>query len=280
MPLSPIHRTRRREPVLRRRDWAMPPPAVRRAVREAQPAQDLGRPPLLLVHGAWHGAWCWEAWLPRLAEAGYPAYALDLRGHGDSQGGDELATTPLRFYEHDVLQTIASLPAPPVLVGHSMGGLVVQHVAERYRATPGIALVASVPPGHHLAALGLLGRHDPLALARAAVGARPRFRPRTLLGPTTPEDTAQARLARLGSESAVATNQLVLPRRRRDVRAPALVMGGGDDRVVGPADVVRTARELGTKAHLFRGLGHDLMLEDDHEGPLRLLLRWLDETVA
>jgi len=41
--------------------------------------------PILFVHGAWHGAWCWEKFLPYFAENGYAAYAVSLRGHGNSE---------------------------------------------------------------------------------------------------------------------------------------------------------------------------------------------------
>jgi pimeloyl-ACP methyl ester carboxylesterase len=140
-------------------------------------------------------------------------------------------------------------------------------------------LVAPVPPGHHLNAVPLLLRHDPLALGRAMVGAEPRFRSRTLMGRATDGRTAAAYARRTGPESTVATHQLVLPRRVRDVRSPALVMGGGDDRLVSPRDVVRTARVLGTRARLFRGMGHHLMLEDDWKAPLDLMLRWLEDTL-
>ena len=47
-----------------------------------------------------------------------------------------------------------------------------------------------------------------------------------------------------------------------------------------PADIARTARRYGTRARLFRGLGHDLMLEDDWRAPLDTMLAWLDETLA
>jgi hypothetical protein len=44
------------------------------------------RPPLLMIHGARHPAWCWEPWLKLLSVAGWPAHALSLRGHGASEG--------------------------------------------------------------------------------------------------------------------------------------------------------------------------------------------------
>lgn len=42
--------------------------------------------PLLFIHGAWHGAWCWEKFLSYFAEHGYESHALSLRGHGNSEG--------------------------------------------------------------------------------------------------------------------------------------------------------------------------------------------------
>ena len=49
---------------------------VRLVVRE--PAEPGGRPPLIFIHGAWHGAWCWERFLDYFAARGYPCYAVDL----------------------------------------------------------------------------------------------------------------------------------------------------------------------------------------------------------
>jgi pimeloyl-ACP methyl ester carboxylesterase len=268
--------------VLRRRDWISPaPPLKRRELLEAHPAEPSTRPPLLFVHGAWHGAWCWEEhWLPAAAYAGWDAYAVSLRGHGGSETPEAFARVPLRDYEHDVLQAITELPAPPVLIGHSMGGLVVQRVLERYRAAPAGVLLASVPPDHGIGTAASLLRHDPAALGRAVAGRAPRFRPHTLHGPRTDEATARGHLDRLGPESWLATQQLVLPRRTGELTCPLLVLGGGEDRVVPPRAVVRTARRFGVQARLLRGMGHELMLEPAQDAVLRLVLGWLEEQLG
>jgi pimeloyl-ACP methyl ester carboxylesterase len=91
-------------------------------VVERLPDSDAGRPPLLFVHGLGHGSWCWEHWLDGVAAAGYPAYAVSLRGHAGSSG--RLGTARLSHYVDDVVRTALGLPRPAVLVGHSMGGLV------------------------------------------------------------------------------------------------------------------------------------------------------------
>jgi pimeloyl-ACP methyl ester carboxylesterase len=272
-------RVPRREPVLRRRDWVAPAPALRRReLLEAHPLEPSTRPPLLFVHGAWHGAWCFgEHWLPAAADAGWDAYAVSLRGHGESETPEAFARVPLRDYEHDVLQAITRLPAPPVLIGHSMGGLIVQHVLERYRAAPAGVLLASVPPDHAIGTAASLLRHDPAALGRTLAGRTTRPRPATLYGPRTDDRTARRYTDRLGPESWLAIQQLVLPRRTGEITSPLLVLGGADDRVVPPRAVVRTARRFGVQARLLYGMGHMLMLEPDQDGVLRRVLGWLDD---
>ena len=102
-------------------------------------------PPLLFVHGAGHGAWCWaEHFLDFFAEHGFDSYALSLRGHGESGGRERLRWTSIADYVSDVEQVAAGLPREPVLVGHSLGGRVVQKYLEAHEA-PAAVLLAPPP---------------------------------------------------------------------------------------------------------------------------------------
>ena len=269
------------EPVLRRADWTFPAPPVDREVRRALPDDpDPARPPLLFVHGAAMGAWAFEFWLEAAAEAGWRAYAVSLRGHGGSQRPPGFRRATLRHYQHDVLQAISGLPAPPVLVGHSMGALVVQGVLERYRSAPAGVLVCPAPARHGLRAVGALLRHDPGAMARALAGRRPTPARAALFGEQVDADVAASVVARMGEESLLAALQVALPRRDFDVGRPVKVIGGELDRLIPPATVARTARHLGTRAHLYVGMGHLLMLERGWRAPLGLLLDWLEDVAV
>jgi len=106
--------------------------------------------PVLFVHGMSHAAWCWaEYFLPYFAQHGYVSHALSLRSHGGSEGRERLRWTSLDEYVSDVAQVVSRMGLPPVLVGHSMGGMIVQKYLESSNV-PAAVLMASAPP-HGLA---------------------------------------------------------------------------------------------------------------------------------
>ncbi|KQX48658.1 alpha/beta fold hydrolase [Paenibacillus sp. Root444D2] len=82
----------------------------------------------LLIHGAWHGAWCWEKIVPMLETAGHRVIAIDLPGHGEDQ--TPISEVSLDMYVNRVVATIDGLDQEVILVGHSMGGIVVSQAAE------------------------------------------------------------------------------------------------------------------------------------------------------
>lgn len=83
----------------------------------------------VLVHGAFGGAWCWDALVPELQAAGHDVQTLDLPGSGDDQ--TPLPEVTLDAYGERICQVLASDPEPAVLVGHSMGGVAITQAAGR-----------------------------------------------------------------------------------------------------------------------------------------------------
>ena len=82
----------------------------------------------MLVHGAWHGSWCWDQVVPRLRlrERGLRVTALDLPGHGADSG----AMTDLHGDAAKVIEVLDGLDEPAVLVGHSYGGAVITEAGD------------------------------------------------------------------------------------------------------------------------------------------------------
>ncbi len=82
----------------------------------------------VLVHGAWHGSWCWEKVVPLLRQAGHSVETPDLPGHG--QDKTPIREITLAAYAKRVCETLDAQAKPVILVGHSMAGVVITQVAE------------------------------------------------------------------------------------------------------------------------------------------------------
>ena len=87
---------------------------------------------IVLVNGAWHGAWCWYRVTNILENSGYNVHPVELPGHGidrNNPGGVDL-----QDYTNAVVSTLESLSSQAVLAGHSMGGIVISQAAEQLPA--------------------------------------------------------------------------------------------------------------------------------------------------
>ena len=110
---------------------------------EATPAST-GKPPVVLLHGAFADQDCFRGWVARLAEAGHPAIAPARRGRV-GVGPDQAAGLTFDDYVEDTVAILDTLDDTAVLVGHSLGALLAQRLAERGRARA-IVLIAPAPP--------------------------------------------------------------------------------------------------------------------------------------
>jgi pimeloyl-ACP methyl ester carboxylesterase len=99
-----------------------------------------------LVHGAWHGAWCWDRLIPELEARGHRAVAVDLPADDPDAGYDDYAGVVM-----DALDGVDGDDL--VVVGHSLGGLTASLVAARRPVRHLVYLCALVPePGQPLSA--------------------------------------------------------------------------------------------------------------------------------
>lgn len=109
----------------------------------------------VLVHGAWHGSWCWQRVTEELHAHHVSWSALDLPGHGDDPSPRD--SVDLEAYVEHVCRWIRELDRRVVLVGHSMGGAVITQVAERLPSyVASLVYVCAFLPrdGEALSALG------------------------------------------------------------------------------------------------------------------------------
>jgi len=117
----------------------------------------------VLVHGAWHGGWCWQSLIPALERLGHRATAPDLPGHGEDRTPLEAVT--LASYVEAVIRAVEAVGDLPVLVGHSMGGVIGAQVAEEIPdGISALVALASAPVTNGVSMMGAVGAGDPAYL--------------------------------------------------------------------------------------------------------------------
>lgn len=239
---------------------------------------------ILLVHGAWHGSWCWHDFANRLTERGHNVRAVQLRGHGRPPGR---IWHRIHHYVEDVQLAAAEFREPPFLVGHSMGGLLVQKYLESH-SCPGAVLMASFPPRGTVAAVARLAVRHPIELLK--VNLLLRLRPfiassnlvrELFFAPDTPQEIVDGCFELLQDESYLAflDTMMVLPRPRR-IRAPVLVLGAECDAFFTADETRSIARAYRTEVETFARMGHDMMLDKDWHKVADRVDSWIRDTMS
>lgn len=231
--------------------------------------------PVLFVHGIFSGAWIWdEYFLPWFADRGYQAYALSFRGHGHSSAPDPDGQYQMYEYVQDLADAVATIEQThgqlPLLVGHSMGGMVVQKYLSAQQGR-GAVLMASIPPQGILPlswANLLTNPFESLTLSRSFMF--PEL--------TTPREFHQAMFAGpVEGQKLISWMRKMVPESFaliwdmtwRDLpfifqvaKTPIQVLGARQDKVIPPLVVHLAAMTYGCSPR-WVDAGHGLMLDSD-----------------
>ncbi|MEZ0395288.1 MAG: alpha/beta fold hydrolase [Anaerolineales bacterium] len=232
------------------------------------------RPPLILIHGVGGNYQLWPPEIRRMA--GQRVLALDLPGHGKSEGPGLQSVTDYARHLVAFMKAVGLYKA--VIGGHDLGGAIALEMAiEHPKWVAGIALLAS-------------GARLPVASARLEAAANPsmyaalvRQLQQSAFGPQAPEQ-ARALLGRVmaGTRPTVfygdllACNHLDLSSRLSNVRVPTLILCGSQDRTTPLSFSEDLASGIrGAALQILDGAGHMLMLEQPRRvaGLLRLFLQ-------
>ena len=237
--------------------------------------------PLVLVPGAFCGPWAFDAVRPALEGAGHTCTAVDVTGGGGA------AWRSLTDYAAAVAAVVRRSPEPPVLVGHSMGGLVAQLAAGR-APVAGLVLLAPSPAW---------GQPVASALELAAGPALAALQGPYWLGTVAPDwgvvrehtldrlplDEARALHARMRPESGRALFEVLswwadvtMAAQAPALDVPALVLTGDGDRVHTPESTALTARRLNAPAVVLPGVSHWTLGGPGSDAGVRTMLEWLD----
>jgi pimeloyl-ACP methyl ester carboxylesterase len=247
---------------------------------------------IVMVHGAFCGGWAFERFREPFAAAGFEVLTPDLRGHAKGDAPGAVAGVSMSDFAADIAKLCKSQAAAPILLGHSMGGLVAQLAARRAKLA-GLILLAPSPPW------GVA--HGSLEEAATAFGVQ-------MLGPFAsgalqadktlmrhysldrmPRAEREAAVARLRPESARAVRETLNwwldPFMTTSVGpgplpAPSLVMVGERDVVHPPATARAVAERIGASCKVMPGMSHWVIGEPGWDEVADAALAWLAETLS
>lgn len=214
---------------------------------------------LMLVHGLWSDAYVWRRFVGFLGHRGWTSIAVHLRGR--AAGGP---ASGVAQHLDDLRTVVAELEAPPVVVGHDLGGLLALHL------TGARAIVALAP----LVPLPLVASPAPALQRAGSAFARWRGRP---LGPPRgawrgdyPTETMVREPANVIRD--VLGKAWLPPALPPDV--PALVLASEQDRVVPSESAAQLAAVVGADFELCAG-GHAMLTNTGWEERVATVHRWL-----
>ncbi|GJM37531.1 MAG: alpha/beta hydrolase [Acidimicrobiales bacterium] len=237
--------------------------------------------PIVLVHGAWHGPWCWDAWASRFRADGHDVVTVTLPDH-DRPGDPQRLWKSMGSYVRAVTDAVDAAGPDAILLGHSMGGLISQRVAETRRLA-GVVLLASVPRFGVGPFIGRLSVRAPARVARVfgTLSLWPMVNREDLVRESfysvaTPEDTVAATAALLQNESVPATLSMTFrwPRPSR-VASPVLVVSGGLDTIFPPAGQRRLAATYDADHCVMARSCHNVMMDVEQDAAAQLVLGWI-----
>jgi len=262
---------------------------VKLEVISRQPKKPSHRPPILLVHGAWHGAWCWQGnFLEFFADRGWETHALSLRGHGKSFGKDRIRWWSIDDYVNDVQEAVVGLESEPVIIGHSMGGFVTQKYLETHSAKAAV-LLASVPISGTGRFILRIARKHPivalqvfLSLSTYPIMKNPQHAREWLLSASVSKSDLADLHAQLQDEAFRASLDLLLLNLPRPhlVKTPIAVLGAANDAIFSNAEVQRTAGAYGVQATIFPNMAHNMMIEPGWQDVAAWIDHWAGSTVG
>jgi pimeloyl-ACP methyl ester carboxylesterase len=241
--------------------------------------------PILLLHGMWHGAWCWRDWQVLLAERGWDSTAISLPGHGASPALGPISGMTMTDYLAVVSAEIDRMPQRPVVIGHSMGGALAQwYLARVADDLPAVVMLASwtaqstIADGTRLHLKrdlwGFLKSgftHSVQPLVRD-----PRWTASLLLGPKA-AITGEELHARLCEESYLVLGEHNPPKwkPKPNVASPMLWVAAERDAVISLEGARHSAEFYGAGFISIPNAGHDLMFDRDSSETLALIDAWL-----
>jgi pimeloyl-ACP methyl ester carboxylesterase len=242
--------------------------------------------PLLFIHGALHTASCWDVhFLDYFASHRFASHAVNLIGRGNSEGREKLRLTRIADFVQDVVNVVQQFTTPPVLIGHSMGGFIIQKYLEDHDAPGAVLLSSPSPAGLLQIALKNARRHTLIfakvnrTLSLFPLVATPQLAREAFFSEDLPDEQLMKYWLQMQDDSYRAYLDMVgvdLPKPAK-VKTPLLVLGVGRDNMLTPREIQATAHAYNAKFEIVPDVAHNSMLELRWQAVADRILAWLNE---
>ena len=211
-------------------------------------------------------------------------YAFSFRGHGKSPTDRPINKLRIRHYVEDLKTVIDNIGKSPIIIAHSMGGLVTQKYLEEHDCA-GAVLMASVPLS------GVLRISTKINLTRAyglpsilsanlyrLVNTKNKAK-WALFSDDIPERLLKNYTSQLGKESFRAFLDMLFPsvKINPQLKAPMLVLAGDRDQLFTINENKKTAQGYNASLQIIKEMAHDMMLEKNHSKAAEAIMAWIEK---
>ncbi len=239
---------------------------------------------VIFVHGAWHGKWCWDKYFkPTFSNHGYNVITFNLPGHDKYGKIKGINKYKIADYVEALEKEVQKLDSSPIIIGHSMGGLIVQKFLEKNTCKK-VILMASAPyygvikttlrflkkPYAYPALLGF----DLYRLVNSLEKSRDSFFSKAL----STEDLKEYS-NKLCSESYLVFINMLYPRVKLNhhLKVPMFVIGAKDDTIFLVDEIEDNAKRYNAELKIFDNIAHDMMLDVNQEKVSKAIINWIEK---
>ncbi len=230
---------------------------------------------IVLLHGACLGAWVWEDnFIPYFSVKKWNVYALNFRNHGASKSKGSLRWNSIQNYVEDVEQLLSTISGDVILIGHSMGGMVIQNYLNRAdKKVKAAVMLCAVPRQGVWALIGKLLLEYPFKFIQSTLSAswlpilnqKNRLK-KLMFRADFPDNQLDFIQHQLQDESFLAFLQMlwnrpVIPKKH----VPILVVGGGHDYLFSVRHTESLANSYQAESFILPQGSHTFMLESGWE---------------
>ena len=245
-------------------------------VEHYSPEECSNRPPLVFVHGGCHGSWHWRNFLEYFSNAGWDCYALNWYNHYKSMSLplNHFINRCLADVTEEVGKVVESIGVEPIIIGHSMGGMVAQQYAQ-ISPVKALVLTTSVIPKE----LGAPHIELPAPIDDTIPFSPPPFEfAKELFFQAVNEEQARQEYALLCDESPRAVREAIehgLSIDKNKINCPVLVIGAELDLLTPEVSMRKLAKFYQAEYVYVEGKGHNLLTVEGWQEVAQAIEQWL-----